>query len=260
MVEPRREDSGKRRVPSGRGSARVSAADVSEDDQDWFYSAARAGVPLSGARAAPLYRLAFTHRSAAPPGDSGACNERLEFLGDSIISAALTTYLYKRFPGEKEGFLSDMRAKLVMGRTLAELANKTGLVEGLRRSESSTRCSSGFDPAHEDLFEAVAGAVSLDAGFDAAADWVTSCVERHIDVSELVAGAVSNRAALQREARSLGVRGLEVQVSGQAGGLFKAVVRSDAGVAGVGEGNSSKKAAETACEAARAYLGLVRQH
>lgn len=237
-------------------SARAGRVLVTEGDEKWFGAAARAGVHVSGSDSAPLYRMAFTHRSAAPRGDPGACNERLEFLGDSIISAAVTRYLFDRFPSENEGFLTDMRSKLVKGQTLAALANKTGLVAGLVRKDTPSP-SLPFDPAHEDLFEAVVGALSIDAGFAAAAAWVTSVVEKHMDVSELVRASVSSRAALQKEAKSVGVSGLDVEATCQAGGVFKAVVRCDGRVAGVGEGSSAKSATETACAAARIYLGLA---
>lgn len=230
---------------------------VTEADQAWYDAALAAGVPLSGRDSAAVFRAAFTHRSAAS-GDQGGCNERLEFLGDSVISAAVARYLYDRFPGEREGFLTDMRSKLVRGSSLALLANRLGLVPGMaRREEAGQPGREGFDPAHEDLFEAVAGAVSIDSGFDAASAWVVSSIERHVDVSELVRGVVSSRSALEREARSLGMPGVDVATSSLPGGAFKAVARCGGRVAGVGEGRTPKSAAETACAAARLYLGLA---
>lgn len=205
-----------------------------------------------------LYRMAFTHRSAAPVGDPAACNERLEFLGDSVISAAVSKYIYTRFPDQNEGFLTDMRSKLVRGKTLAMLAEKTGLAGGLiiQRAESTAAAKNGFDPAHEDLFESVVGAMFLEAGYDAASAWVLEAIENHIDVSHEVVGVVSNRSALQKEIGSLGISKMDVRVNRSPGGTFKSVARCDGVVVGVGEGAVAKVASERACRAARSYLGI----
>ncbi len=241
---------------------------VTEGDQAWYDAATAAGVPMTGSpECVALFRKAFTHRSAAPRTSPAECNERLEFLGDAVISAAVSKYIFLRFPGESEGFLTDMRSKLVRGKALADLARATGLSSALIRHRqpgqgqgdgaSSASESTAFDPAHEDLFEAVVGAVSLDSGHDSAASWTIAAVERHVDLSELVRDIVSSRAALQREMRSMGMSDLDVEVTSQPGGTFKAVARCDLAVAGVGEGRTGKQASESACAAARQYLGLA---
>lgn len=237
---------------------------VSESDQAWYDAAVKAGVPMTGApECLALFRKAFTHRSAAPRAAPAECNERLEFLGDAVISAAVSKYLFLRFPGESEGFLTDMRSKLVRGKALADLARATGLCPALMRLRQqgdgarSASEAAAFDPAHEDLFEAVVGAISLDSGHDSAAAWTISVVERHVDMSEIVRDIVSSRAALQREMRSVGMSDLDVEITSQPGGTFKAVARCDLAVAGVGEGRTGKQASESACAAARIYLGLA---
>ena len=267
-------DARENRGRDGGGGGDRRRIPVTEEDQGWFDASRAAAVPVSGRDALALFRRAFTHRSAAhaPPTSPGAqrnppradqrplaCNERLEFLGDAVISAAVARYLFDRFPEENEGFLTDMRSKLVRGSALADLAVRTGLARGLVRGPGgpSGEQPRDFDPAHEDLFEAVAGAISIDSGFDSAAEWVTAAIERHVDVSDLVRKVVSSRDALQREARALGISDFDVEVTGQPGGAFKAVARCDSAVAGVGEGPTAKKAAELACAAARTYLGLA---
>ena len=261
---------------------------MSDEDQAWFEAAAQASVPLTGLGSVPLFRKAFTHRSAAADGEPNECNERLEFLGDSVISAVVSEYIYTRFPDQNEGFLTDMRSKLVRGKTLAMLAVKTGLSRGLtrralpegetreRRSEDRGECAprevrgarrlqkgtaeapvaGEFDPAHEDLFESVVGAMFLDSGYYAAAAWVLAVVEKHVDVSSEVHGVVSSRSALQREVCSLGISKMDVEVSRLPGGSFKSVARCDGAVVGVGEAPAPKLATERACQAAREYLGL----
>jgi ribonuclease-3 len=245
--------------------ARRRPVRLRESDRTWHDAALAAGVPVEGENAADVFRLAFTHRSAAPKCDRNACNERLEFLGDAVISAAVSRYLFDRFPDQSEGFLSDMRSKLVRGKTLATIAERLGLDAALTISPEARRdrvigdTKGGVhDPAAEDLFEAVVGAVSICSGPQAASRWVIGAIERVVDVSDLVKGVVSSRSALQREARTAGIADLSVRVKSIPGGAFRAVTTADGAVVGVGDGPNSKVASEMACAAARTYLGLAR--
>jgi ribonuclease-3 len=107
-----------------------------------------------------LLELALTHRSH---GSSN--NERLEFLGDSILNHVVAEELYQRFPNAREGELSRMRAALVKGDTLAEVAAELGLGEHLRLG-SGERKSGGHRRGSilADTLEAILGAILLDGG------------------------------------------------------------------------------------------------
>ena len=111
-----------------------------------------------------LCGAALTHRSAA-----GAHNERLEFLGDSVLNCAAARLLYEADRGADEGTLSRRRATLVSGDTLAEIAAELGLGDYLRLGSGELK-SGGFRRASilADALEALIGAVFLDAGFEAA--------------------------------------------------------------------------------------------
>jgi ribonuclease-3 len=110
-----------------------------------------------------LARQALTHRSFGAQH-----NERLEFLGDSLLNCAVATILYERFPQLPEGDLSRLRAALVNQRSLSEVALKLGLGDRLRLGEGELK-SGGFRRPSilADSLEALLGAVFLDAGFDA---------------------------------------------------------------------------------------------
>ena len=114
-------------------------------------------------RDASLLELALTHRSYG--GDN---NERLEFLGDSIVNFVIGEALFQRFPQAREGQLSRLRARLVKGQTLAELAREFEIGEQLRLGSGEMK-SGGFrrDSILADAMEAVIGAIYLDAGMDA---------------------------------------------------------------------------------------------
>lgn len=107
-----------------------------------------------------LLELAMTHRSFG-----GQNNERLEFLGDSIVNFVIAEALFQRFPEAREGQLSRLRARLVKGQTLAELAREMAFGEHLRLGSGEMK-SGGHrrDSILADAVEAVIGAIYLDAG------------------------------------------------------------------------------------------------
>jgi ribonuclease III len=124
-------------------------------------------------RDAALCDAALTHRSAG-----GGHNERLEFLGDSILNCGVARLLYDAHPEADEGELSRLRASLVSGDTLARIAGELGLGEHLRLGGGELK-SGGFRRASilADALEAILGAIFLDSGFEAAAAAVKRLIE-----------------------------------------------------------------------------------
>ncbi len=114
-----------------------------------------------------LLELALTHRSFG-----GQNNERIEFLGDSILNFVIAEALFQQFPQAKEGQLSRLRARLVKGVTLAEIAREFSLGDYLRLGSGELK-SGGFrrESILADALESVIGAIYLDGGF-------ASCRER----------------------------------------------------------------------------------
>ena len=111
-----------------------------------------------------LLETALTHRSHGQPH-----NERLEFLGDSILNGVIARALYQRFPDMSEGDLSRLRANLVRQDALHQLANGLALGRYLRLGEGELRSGGATRPSIlADALEALFGAVWLDAGFDIA--------------------------------------------------------------------------------------------
>jgi ribonuclease III len=115
-------------------------------------------------RNAELLRQALTHRS-----HSATHNERLEFLGDSVLNCAVAALLFQRFSKLDEGDLSRVRANLVKQQSLYEIAQALNISEGLRLGEGELRSGGIRRPSIlADALEAVFGAIFLDGGFDAA--------------------------------------------------------------------------------------------
>lgn len=119
-----------------------------------------------------LLKLALTHISLA--NDTGVeSNQRLEFLGDSVLSYVVAAKLYQIHPNYDEGKLTKIRAALVCEKSLAELARRIDLGSGIRfgRSEAMS-LGAQKDSILADTFEAVLGAIFLDGGIAAAEKWV----------------------------------------------------------------------------------------
>jgi ribonuclease-3 len=126
----------------------------------------------------PKYlELALTHRSA-----KGEHNERLEFLGDSILSLVIADELYHQFPKEQEGDLSRMRSTLVRGQTLAEIAKEFKLGEFLRLGPGEQK-SGGFrrESILADVVEAIIGAIYLDSNTEVCREVVLEWYRQRLD-------------------------------------------------------------------------------
>ena len=124
-----------------------------------------------------LLLRALTHRSL-----SAAHNERLEFLGDSVVNCAVALQLYRKFPGLTEGELSRLRASLVSQPSLASIARTAGFGGYLRLGEGELRSGGSSRPSMlADAVEAVIGAAFLDGGFDAAYGLVDRLFHEPID-------------------------------------------------------------------------------
>jgi len=124
-----------------------------------------------------LINLALTHRSA-----NGKHNERLEFLGDSILSFVIADDLYHRFPKVNEGDMSRMRATLVRGHTLAELGREFVLGDYLKLGPGELK-SGGFrrDSILADAVEAIIGAIYLDSDIEVVRKIVLSWYKSRLD-------------------------------------------------------------------------------
>lgn len=111
-----------------------------------------------------LYQIAFIHKSQSVEMGQGwrVNNERLEYLGDAVLSAVVAEYLYKKYPHQGEGFLTEMRSKLVSRANLNKLAQKIGLSQLIRYNRES---QGGFKSIGGDAFEALVGAIYLERGY-----------------------------------------------------------------------------------------------
>lgn len=145
-------------------------------------------------RATALLELALTHRSLNGKDN----NERLEFLGDSILNFLIGAELYQRFPDVKEGKLSRLRSSLVKGQTLAELGREFELNLYMRLGPGELKTGGARrDSTLEDSVEAIIGAIYLDADFDTCKQVVLGWFETRLNRISLENSVKDNKTRLQ---------------------------------------------------------------
>lgn len=114
-------------------------------------------------------------------------NERLEFLGDSILGMVVAGYLFERYPDQNEGFLTRVRTKLVNGKMLAHLCKIVGLNKYIMMSKQiEENDGRNISNILEDAFEAFLAAIYMDYGFHEVQGWIIDLLESNIDFSDLI--------------------------------------------------------------------------
>jgi ribonuclease-3 len=129
-----------------------------------------------------LYTAALSHRSVKEGADEN--NERLEYLGDAVLSAIIADYLFKKYPYKGEGFLTEMRSKMVNRQKLNDIAVKMGLkkLTLYNKYDGSLKASQIFG----NTLEALVGAVYLDKGYVKTQKWVSkNMIIPYLDVNDL---------------------------------------------------------------------------
>jgi ribonuclease-3 len=142
-----------------------------------------------------LYLLAFSHRSQAKESTNGIrhTNERLEYLGDAVLGTIVAEMLFKKFPFKEEGFLTEMRSKIVSRDNLKQLAFKLGIDQFIKKNGTPD----GYRSMHGDALEALIGAVFIDRGYVKARQFILErLISHHIDIDSLAATDINFKSRL----------------------------------------------------------------
>lgn len=200
-----------------------------------------------------LYQQAMRHVSAAQVNDQGLKEsyERLEYLGDAILGMVVAEMLYKRFPFKEEGFLTELRSKIVNRESLNSLSKKIGL-KGLVQYHKHKGSSISHKSVYGDSLEALIGAIYLDQGFRFSKRFIiTKLIAPHFDFDELVKTTTNYKSKIiewaQKENKEL--RFEIIQSNDDARDKqFVAQVFIDDEAFGKGFGFSKKKAEQDAAQ------------
>lgn len=203
------------------------------------------------------YRKAFTHRSLNIKDEKGNAIsfERLEFLGDAILSAVIASHLFKAVPGGNEGYLTKMRSKVVSRKHLNELGRDLDLIDHVKTNIPVDQFGVNI---HGNLFEALIGAIYLDRGYKYCKRFIHQrVIEPYVDIEQLEGRVISYKSLLiewcQKEKKEFDYEIYE-DTGNDETKHFAVKLRIDDRVVAKARATSKKKAEEKASK--RAYYAL----
>jgi ribonuclease-3 len=207
-----------------------------------------------------LYRLATVHSSIAKENGSGykESNERLEYLGDAILGAAVADFLFKKFPFKPEGFLTEIRSRIVNREALNLLARKIGVANIVQFDQKNSHLQQVI---LGNTLEAIVGAIYLDKGYIRTKKFVIDkLINPNYNVDDLVNSDSNFKSKIiewaQREGKDVRFDILNVK-KGRNHKEFTAQVLVDNEAKGTGYGNSKKKAEQDAAFKTCEMLNLL---
>ena len=206
-----------------------------------------------------LYKLAFRHKSQAEELLNGVriSNERLEFLGDTVLSTVVADYLFRMFPFKDEGFLTEMRSKIVSRAQLNKLSLRLGVDQLIIHTQDT---SNVYRSIKGDAFEAIIGAMYLDKGYTFTRKvLINRVIKNNFDLNELINTDVNYKSKLiewsQKEKKNTEfVVVQEVGTGYHKQYVVDVVVNSE--VAGTGRDYSIKGAEQNAAMKAVEFFGI----
>ena len=204
-----------------------------------------------------LYTTALSHRSVKEGADEN--NERLEYLGDAILSGIVADYLFKRYPYKGEGFLTEMRSKMVNRQTLNEIAIRMGLkkITHYNKSDGSLKISQIFG----NTLEALVGAIYLDKGYDRTKHWIFKrIIIPHMFMEDLELLEINHKNKLygwaNKNGKVLEFETLDERVE-KGRRLFRVGAVVDGELIAEGKAFNKKDASQIAAQIAVEKLGIV---
>ena len=201
-----------------------------------------------------IYEQALLHKSSSVETDDGKWlnNERLEFLGDGILDAAVADIVYKRYPNKREGFLTNTRSKIVQRETMNKVAVQLGLDQMV---VYSTKINSHNNHMYGNALEALIGAIYLDQGYDVCYKFIRDVmIEKYIDVDTLVRKEINFKSNLiewsQKNKMEVSFELIEQFLDHDSNPVFQTEVRIEGLPAGTGTGYSKKESQQNAAQMA----------
>jgi len=208
-----------------------------------------------------LYRLAMTHKSVLERDENRRIlsNDRLEYLGDAMLSAIIAQELYNRYPEGSEGFLTKTRSKIVNRTQLNNIAYSMGVADIIQ-----TKLQTDPTKTHVlgDALEALIGAVFIDRGFNACRSFIIKeILNKHINVDKLTQKDSNYKSLLiewsQKHKKNILFTTNEHHSTKEVSPVFISTVTIEEEVAGVGEGSSKKEAQQNAARIALSKVNRI---
>ena len=207
-----------------------------------------------------LYTLALTHTSFAKQSISNKheTNERLEFLGDSILGAVVAEFLFKKFPYKDEGFLTEIRSRIVNRESLNHIAVRIGLNALVKIDQNNYNAR--YKSINGNALEALVGAIYLDKGYKTTKKFILDkLIKPHFDLPTLVNTTTNFKSKLiewaQGQNKNIRFEIVQQKQSGNVAEFTAEVLLDDIAIA-TGAGFSKKKAEQSASEKALVALKI----
>lgn len=207
-----------------------------------------------------LYQEALLHKSAVKLYQANRSNERLEFIGDSVLNLIVAQLLFEKYPNENEGFMTKIRTRIVSGECLSSISKKMNVHEHIRMNEKALRQGWNLNSRIlEDAFEAIVGAIYLDIGFFHAKEFVLSKISMYIDFDELMKDT-NYKDILMRYTQTNALPLPEYKVTNEVGPnhdkIFKIQVLINGHSVGEGSAKNKKTAEQKAASNAIQCIGI----
>jgi ribonuclease-3 len=207
-----------------------------------------------------LYEIAFIHRSASItlPNGKRVNNERLEYLGDAVLDAILSDYLFEKFPDANEGFLTKIRSRIVNRDVLNQLAVSLGINKILKSNVSSIHSTKNL---YGDALEALIGSVFLDKGFKKTKKlFIRNVLNKYLDLNVIVNTETDYKSLVfewvQKHKSNLLFTYNEEYDFNLKKSVFSTTLTIDKKELGVGHGSSKREAEQEAAN--QAWIRLKR--
>lgn len=205
-----------------------------------------------------LYEVAFTHASYSTLHDLDYNYERLEYLGDSVLSLIVSEYLYKKYPDYGEGKLTKLRANYVCQSALIYYSHELGLINYLRVSEEESNLTSNeVLSITADIFESFLGAIFLDQGIEFAKDYISKIIFKYIDEEKIF---FADYKSAMKEYGDMENLEIHYEVLDEKGvphdKIFTISIIIDGVEMGIGQGKNKKEAEQAAAKVAIEKLNI----
>lgn len=204
---------------------------------------------------------ALTHSSFANERHGKIkCNERMEFLGDAVLSIISANFLFRRFPDMPEGDLSKLRSSLVCTQSLSDFARQISLGDALFLGKGESNTGGADRPSIlENAFEALIAAIYLDGGMESAEKFVLSFLKPAVETHHI--NFKDYKTTLQEVVQQNPDENVNYVLTGEKGPdhnkTFEVEVHLNSNVIGKGEGRSKKSAEQAAAKEALKLMGII---
>lgn len=205
-----------------------------------------------------LYEIAFTHGSYSTLHGLDYTYERLEFLGDSVLSLIVSKYLYMKYPEYEEGKLTKLRANYVCQSALIYYAKELGLQDFLNVAvEESNLTKNEVESITADIFESFLGAIYLDQGMDFAEDYISKIIFKYIDDERIFFADYKSAMKEYGDAKDLEISYEVLEEKGVPHDkMFTMAIFINGRKMGIGKGKNKKEAEQASAKVAIEKLNI----